>query len=175
MLLSSFLNILIIIYKITQTQSSSYTYDVLKPKFEENFHSSCSKYDFFHTHYDRLTKNDTKYVGINFKGNGNDGGLGDRIAQLITAAGLAIRFNRRLIFRHSLGFDQLFRPYIPFKVLNHDPNVTKKLSYSHNSIGLTSFKYNRVNDSDIYKLICYNIELEKHKSLLANKTYDKDL
>ena len=43
----------------------------------------------------------------------NTQGLGDRIAGLLTAAAVAVMYDRKLVIESSSGFEELFEPHNP--------------------------------------------------------------
>jgi hypothetical protein len=121
--------------------SFSYTYDVLRPRFHQQFVKSCSKYPFYHQYLSNLEHPPGRFVVFVFQENkALSGGLGDRMAGLITAAGMAIRFNRTVIIRSQDGLDKLFRPYIP----PEDEDKLKDIvQYGNGSHTLDWARYNK--------------------------------
>ena len=107
----------IVFYLLMGGSFGSYMSDVLRPAFEKSFNDKCNsnKYPFIEQHYKNLENpSSNKFVHFVFHENGlKNGGFGDRLAGLITAAAIAFRFNRTLLIESSNGFDQLFRPYHP--------------------------------------------------------------
>ena len=93
---------------------SSFTTDVLRPEFERAFNEQCTaaKYPFIKDFFE-IQKNSTdRYIYFIMQEPGFDTrGLGDRVAALLTAAAIAVRFRRKLIIQTSDGFDKLFVPH----------------------------------------------------------------
>ena len=95
---------------------SSYTTEILRPRFEKAFADRCTteKYPFIDRYYRNLENPNNRFVHFVFHEHGlHNGGFGDRIAGLISATAIALRFNRTLLIESGNGFDQLFRPYHP--------------------------------------------------------------
>jgi hypothetical protein len=104
--------ILCVLTMLTSLQSFSYVNDVLKPQFQRDFTKTCMKYPFALEFIKRLKNPNGRSVVFVFQQPGlRNGGFGDRIAGLITATGLAMRYNRTLIIRAQNDFFKLFRPY----------------------------------------------------------------
>jgi hypothetical protein len=119
----------------------SYTYDVLKPKFHQEFVDSCSKYPFYHNYLNNLKHPPGRFVVFVFEEkNLKTGGMGDRMAGLLTAAGMAIRFNRTLIVRSQDGLGKLFRPYIPAE---DEASLVGLVKYGNGSHDLDWARYNK--------------------------------
>ncbi|RYG65297.1 hypothetical protein EON64_12225 [archaeon] len=84
----------------------------LRERFNSTFHHQCSKYPFVQKYYDLLDMPGKKYVDFVFQeGRLRNGGLGDRLAGMVTAMEFALRFDRILLVRSSTGFGELFEPY----------------------------------------------------------------
>ena len=84
-------------------------------EFQRSFNESCLKYDFVRKYINLLEYPNGRYVVFVMHEAGlKNGGLGDRIGGIVTAAAMSIRFNRTLLIKSSNGYDELFRPY-------HDP------------------------------------------------------
>lgn len=153
------LNILLSsISNYTFVSTQTYTYDNLKPQFENNFESTCSKYDFVKSHISRLSSQNSKYVVYHFHGDGQHGGLGDRLANLVTATGFSIRFNRTLIVKSNHGFQKLFRPYIPPEYLSKYPDAIKSYSYWKLTKDWLSYSNNISSIHSDYFLDCFNVD-----------------
>ncbi len=84
----------------------------LKELFEERFQSSCSRYKFIEK-YQQLLMNEKvdKYLIFVFQDDQKTGGLGDRLAGLISALSLAIADERILLIKDSSGLEQFFTPF----------------------------------------------------------------
>ena len=96
--------------------SSSYTTEVLQPAFLKSFTDRCTveKYPFIQRFYERQNNPGDRYVHFVFHEHRfRNGGFGDRLAGLITAAAIALRFDRQLLIESRSGFEELFRPYHP--------------------------------------------------------------
>jgi hypothetical protein len=121
----------------------SFAYDVLKPQFEKDSLRLCSKYPFWKSYEHRLTNPTGRAVTFHFNIKGwKNGGFGDRMAGLINAAEMAIRFNRSLIIRSDSEFDKLFRPYIPSRLQSIDK--WKNISYYRGDLSWA--RYNASNE-----------------------------
>lgn len=167
----AFLNVVNLFVSVESKRS--YTFEVLKPMFEKDFNNTCSKYDFVNNHYERLTNNENrKYVVVNFNNATINGGFGDRIAELVTAVGVSIRFNRTLVFRRSEGFDLLFRPYIPLDIIQSQPDVVSKYTYRHNSSSWNDLHKVPISPKTMYNLRCHNAEYIRLFAEAMNKAVD---
>lgn len=93
---------------------SSFTTEVLRPEFERAFNVQCTaaKYPFINDFFE-IQKNSTdRYIYFIMQDPSRDTrGLGDRVAALLTAAAIAVRFRRKLIIQSNDGFDKLFVPH----------------------------------------------------------------
>lgn len=95
---------------------SSYTFEVLKPAFEKSFHDRCTveKYPFIEKFIKKLENPGDRFVHFVLHEHGfRNGGFGDRLAGLLTATAMALRFDRQILIQSNNGFDELFEPYHP--------------------------------------------------------------
>jgi hypothetical protein len=86
--------------------------------FTKRFHDSCSKYPFVKQHVNLLNKppsESDQYLIYSFAehGLGSNGGLGDRLAGLVTAIAYASRTKRRFLIAADRAFQDVFVPYHP--------------------------------------------------------------
>ena len=84
--------------------------------FEKTFDETCPKYPFVQAYLKQINSNphpDDKYVIYSFAehGMGSNGGLGDRLAGLVTAVAFAMRTGRRLLIVADSPFKSAFVPY----------------------------------------------------------------
>jgi hypothetical protein len=83
--------------------SSSYQFPYLpsiKDQFESSFFEKCLKYPFVSSFIQRLEYPGDRYLVFVFEEHGlNNGGLGDRLAGLVSATAMSLRFNRTLVLR----------------------------------------------------------------------------
>lgn len=94
---------------IFHVQSYSMT---MRENFVESFDKTCRKYDFVRKYWKNLENPSGKFFHFVFQEKGlRNGGLGDRLGGLISAAMMSLRFNRTLLIESSNGFDKLFQPY----------------------------------------------------------------
>jgi hypothetical protein len=118
------------------------------------------KYPFVHQYFRNLEKPPTsKIVHFVFHEHGlRNGGFGDRIAGLITATAIALRFNRTLVIESANGFDRLFRPYHPAdKIIDPINNLTQYNYVNWTSWSPYEYKY-CCNDNTEYDLWnCVNV------------------
>ena len=84
----------------------------LRERFEASFHSKCHKYPFIKQWENKLEHTDERFITFMYHEPGlRNGGLGDRIAGLLNAIGIALRTNRTLLIESSNDFYALFQPY----------------------------------------------------------------
>jgi hypothetical protein len=143
---------------------SSYTTEILRPAFEKTFRDSCTieKYPFIEKYYKNLENPSDRFVHFVFHEHGlKNGGFGDRLAGLVSAIAIALRFNRTLVIESGNGFDQLFRPYHPNATDYIDPITKKTVSHYNYGDWPSWTKYNgnlANNDATEYDLFnCINI------------------
>jgi hypothetical protein len=87
----------------------------LREQFQYNFEARCSRYPFVQHHNSLLQQAQPQrfLVFVFQQAKLRNGGLGDRLAGLVTAISLALRFNRTLLIQSEGHLDALFRPYSP--------------------------------------------------------------
>jgi hypothetical protein len=85
----------------------------LRTRFENRFENSCRKYPFVKKYEDMMRHPPEKFLWFVFEENGQSstGGLGDRLAGLVTATAMALRFNRTLLIDSVDPFNSLFFPH----------------------------------------------------------------
>jgi hypothetical protein len=162
MLLQVFLQLAVL---WTRIHGFSYTYDVLRPKFYREFTQMCSKYPFYHNYLNNLKYPPGRFVVFVFQeANLKTGGMGDRMAGLLTAAGMAIRYNRTLIIRSQNGLDKLFRPFLPRE---DEKRLSNVIQYGNGSYGLDWARYKRsyerVDATELDLYFCINHSAIKNK------------
>ena len=88
---------------------ASFTTEVLRPEFERAFNEQCTakKYPFIKEFFENQSNSTARYMYIIIQ----ERGLGDRVAALLTATAIAVRFRRKLIIQSNDGFDILFAPH----------------------------------------------------------------
>ena len=122
-------------------------------RFEEKFQSTCQKYPFVTKFAEMMRQpfaSDDKYLIFVFhdaSSRSSVGGLGDRIAGMITAIAYAIRTNRRFIIQGEGAFEEAFRPYSADK---SNPDEV----YTYKSWDWTG--WNRAFAANMTKLNCVN-------------------
>ncbi|KAJ1411529.1 hypothetical protein B484DRAFT_455589 [Ochromonadaceae sp. CCMP2298] len=90
----------------------SYSPGGARSRFEEKFHRRCSKYPFVEQWLDTLQRPRHNFFIFVFSEGGNSGGgMGDRLAGLISSAAYALRANRTLLVQGDRAFEASFRPY----------------------------------------------------------------
>lgn len=87
----------------------------VRDRFETRFVSTCSKYAFIDTFVKLLERPSDKYTIFvyNEQGANNNGGLGDRLAGLLSALAYSLRTGRNFLLRSDRGFERSFRRYHP--------------------------------------------------------------
>ena len=152
----------------------SYAAGGARKRFEEKFQKTCMKYDFVQKYVDNIKNPTGDYVIFVFHEAGQKahGGLGDRVAGMITAAAYAIRTQRTLLIQADPAFEEAFRPYYPtyssFEKDNKSPDL---LPNGKTSAELSWRSWDWANWSREYagnltKLHCVNPRpQEKHCSL----------
>jgi len=116
--------------------SSSFSF-YFHNQFKKTFEKTCLKYNFVHQFWDNLENPSGRFLIFVFEEEDKvKGGLGDRLAGLVTATTMALRFNRTLLIQSSNQFDTLFRPYrnpethaADFYSLENNPD--NKFTYSN--------------------------------------------
>jgi hypothetical protein len=86
-----------------------------RDRFERKFYDTCGKYNFVERYIDsiRHPKDDYLIFVFHEAGQKAHGGLGDRVAGMITALAYALRSNRTFILQGDTSFEDAFRPYFP--------------------------------------------------------------
>jgi hypothetical protein len=96
-----------------------------KNSFEKTFHDRCDKYPFVGQYINKLEHSDERYFVFVYQENGlKNGGLGDKLGGLVSAAAMALRFNRTLILRSNNDMHEVFRPYHPTDIHNPTPKYS---------------------------------------------------
>lgn len=89
----------------------------IRELFHRNFHAKCSKYPFVQRYQRMLEDPAPRYVVFTYhKPYLRNGGFGDRMGGLVTAAAYALKYNRTLILQASNGMFDLFKPYHPLDI-----------------------------------------------------------
>lgn len=93
----------------------SYTAGGARDRFEQKFEKTCGKYSFVQRYVDSIRKPQNDYLIFVFHEAGQKahGGLGDRVAGMVTALAYAIRSNRTFLVQGDSSFEDAFRPYFP--------------------------------------------------------------
>lgn len=96
-------------------------FDIIREKFDKKFHQKCGKYPFveqykrYLSNLSQVPKQDLKYIIFTFhEGKASLGGLGDRLAGLITTIAYAIRYNRVLLIAADNSFEEYFQSYFHY-------------------------------------------------------------
>lgn len=85
-----------------------------REKFEDTFDKTCRKYPFVEEYVANLEVPSQKFVLYVFEEAGvNNGGLGDRLAGMISAVAYAVRTGRTLLISADKAFEEAFQPYHP--------------------------------------------------------------
>lgn len=95
---------------------SSFTTEVLQPEFEKVFADRCTsnKYPFIEKFFEIQNRPTDRYIYFVLHEHGFiTEGLGDRVAGLLTAAAIAVMYDRKLVVESSSGFEELFAPHNP--------------------------------------------------------------
>lgn len=89
------------------------TASLAKEKFEKNFLLKCAKYPFVDAFKKMLQTPPETYLIYVYQepGQGGNGGLGDRLAGMITALSFALRSNRTFLVVGDDAFEKAFQPY----------------------------------------------------------------
>ena len=125
----------------------------IQKHFLKQFVDTCSKYPFVQQWVNKLEYPGHRQVMFVFDEPGlNNGGFGDRLAGLLGAVGLALRFNRTLVLRDSRGLANYFRPYHPVDIHSPVPKYTwdKYLQWSNYNVSLAN---NDATEYDLYYCI----------------------
>jgi hypothetical protein len=177
--LSLFLCIAVLM--LPQLRSDSFVYDVLKPRFERDFRQYCLKFPFVQDYLHQLKHPSGRYVVFVFQQHHQlSGGFGDRLAGLVTAAALALRYNRTLIVHSQSDFFKLFRPYDPDALEDHDApaysynasSIAKWANYSHHH---HHHHHNNLNGSDVKHINCLNEDETESCYFLTSEPQQKNI
>lgn len=111
---------------VLAVSSYSFVYtEYLKQRFNDTFHDHCDKYSFVQRFSNLIENPSGKYIMFVMQEHGlRNGGLGDRLAGLISAVTFSVRFNRTLVIRSENNFHTLFRPFHPTDILETKPKYT---------------------------------------------------
>ena len=114
--LSAFIGLICALWLSTACHGFGYSDHGARDAFEHSFKASCYHFSFVHLFLDimeREPNNDDRFVIYSFAehGMGSNGGLGDRLAGLITASAFALRSGRRLLITGDAPFRASFAPY----------------------------------------------------------------
>jgi hypothetical protein len=72
----------------------------IQEQFESSFHEKCMKYPFVSSFIHKFEYPGDRYLMFVFEEHTlNNGGLGDRLAGLVSAVAMSLRFNRTLVLR----------------------------------------------------------------------------
>ena len=94
----------IVVFQIIGFQSfidgRFYYTDYLKTEFEKSFHDKCDKYQFVHNWVKQMENPPKKHhlIFLYQQAGLKNGGLGDRMAGIISAVSLSLRFGRFYIY-----------------------------------------------------------------------------
>lgn len=85
---------------------------ISKARFEDKFQAKCLQYKFVH-HYFHLLQHpsDKFFISVYEEGKSMGGGLGDRLAGIITGFAYALRTNRTFLLEGGDAFTTYFRPF----------------------------------------------------------------
>ena len=84
-----------------------------RQRFENRFNQTCRKYPFVNDFVRNLENPSRRYVIFVYHetGQGNTGGLGDRLGGMVSAIAFALRTNRTLLISADKAFEDAFQPY----------------------------------------------------------------
>lgn len=102
--------------RINAVHKPSFNYSTsteARVKFEKQFINKCQKYPFVQKFQEMLRRPFSNYLIFVYHepGQSSNGGLGDRLAGMITALAFAIRSNRTFLIVGDESFEKSFRPY----------------------------------------------------------------
>jgi hypothetical protein len=103
----------VILLMLSELSWSDTLADILiRDSFHKTFHHKCSRYPFVEQFWKNLDNPSSEFVEFVYHEAGlKNGGFGDRLGGLITAAAIALRLNRTLVIKSGNGFGDYFRPY----------------------------------------------------------------
>lgn len=100
---------------------------IVKSKFEEKFRRVCSRYKFYDRYKEILLHPRQDYmIFVYQEARQKSGGIGDRLAGMITAIAYAIRSNRNFLIAGDDTVERYFKPYD----FNIPELIKRNLSYS---------------------------------------------
>jgi hypothetical protein len=107
----------------------SYSKGGARARFEQKFENTCMKYPFVHQYIDTIRNPRSEYLIFVFHEAGQKihGGLGDRVAGVISALAYAMRTGRTFLMQGDAAFEQAFRPYFPY---NKQDSVGSEKKYT---------------------------------------------
>jgi hypothetical protein len=118
----------------------SYSKGGARFRFEKKFNETCLKYSFVDRYLHNILNPSGDYIIFVFHENGrhNHGGLGDRLAGMITSSAFAIRSGRTLLIQGDKAFEDSFRPYYPSRYYHSVTNLTSEYENDSSSSLLSS-------------------------------------
>ena len=138
------LKILLLIY-FTQCfyyvdASSSNQMNSAKEKFSKDFQNKCEKYSFVKSYTDIIDKPPGRYLVYNKLEHGG-GGLGDRLAGLVTAVAYSILYKRTLLIKDIFpDFEKYLKSYHPTKNINWDYKLSNKMFFEGKNLSKVKLK-----------------------------------
>lgn len=120
--------LLALLYECSVVSELSYSQGGAKQRFEQKFLNSCSKYPFVSRYLEQMRHPRENYLIFVFHENGQraHGGLGDRLAGMVTAIAHAIRTERTFLVMGDGAFEESFRPfYSPLTEFNASVSLEK--------------------------------------------------
>lgn len=148
----------------------------MKAKFRSKFMKTCAKYSFVHKYMESMKNPSDKYLIYVFHdGKGKlTGGLGDRLAGIVTAVAYAIRTNRNFLMQGDESFEKTFQPYhlddeIELSWGNWEFAKWDR-SYSSN---MTQLRCHNPKSSHVYCALDHTASLENYKVVryIGNRAY----
>lgn len=136
----------------------SYSQGGAKARFDEKFQKTCSKYTFVDKYLENMRNPSNDYLIFVFHEAGQKahGGLGDRVAGIITAMAYAIRTKRTFLLQGDQAFEEAFRPYFP-------PDENGKVMSEHFTWKSWDWaNWNREYAANMTKLPCINPHKSAH-------------
>eukprot|EP01032_Pedospumella_encystans_P022571 gene22571-25574_t len=147
----------------------SYSKGGARARFEEKFQKTCSKYKFVDKYLENIKNPSKDYLIFVFHEAGQKahGGLGDRVAGMITAMAYAIRTKRTFLLQGDQAFEDAFRPYFP-------PDEEGKALSEHFTWKSWDWaNWNREYASNMTKLPCINPHKNAHHCSLDLHYHNK--
>ena len=134
----------------------------IRQRFEQRFVDSCSKYPFvkkYHDiqYFDPSTPSNNKYLIFVFHeaGQGSNGGLGDRLAGMITALAFAIRSKRIFLVQGDSSFEEAFQPFRNKSMINMT-YANDDREYSWRTWEWSGWKSELGSNANVHKMKCVN-------------------